>query len=342
MDWGLETIQWLHSQRWLTRIHWQQLAQLAILALGLLYLYMRFIRKSQAEQLFKGLFVILMGFLGLYILADYLRLALIGAVLGFGIQILSVALIVIFQPELRRMLLFLGQPDLFGERSLTAPAQERQERKAEYLIDTLTEAARFLGKSRTGALIVLESDNDPGSHYLEAGTRLDARLSAEMLLTIFHPKTPLHDGAVIIAPDNRIAAAGVLLPLTEDPKLSWQFGTRHRAAIGLTEVSDSYCLVVSEESGTISLVHGGTLEKMASADELKKRLEKMYHVSASPKAPTRKKDVLEAARAALLPPAQTPLRRGLSERLRQLFSPQGPRRLRRLVIRERPQSDHSG
>jgi hypothetical protein len=130
---------------------------------------------------------------------------------------------------------------------------------------------------------VLESPNHLGGNYLEAGTTLDARLSTEILLTIFHPNTPLHDGAVIVNPDNRVVAAGVLLPLTEDPKLSWQYGTRHRAAIGLTEVSDSHCIVVSEETGSISFVHEGMLEKMANADELKKRLEKIYHVHISGK-----------------------------------------------------------
>ncbi|MBK8190928.1 MAG: TIGR00159 family protein [Vampirovibrionales bacterium] len=329
MDWGHDTIQWLSAQRWFMRVNWRQLGQLAFLALGVLYLYMRFIRGSQAEQLFKGLFVILIGFLGLYILADYFNLALIGAALGFGIQILSVALIVIFQPELRRMLLFLGQPDLFGERSLTAPAQERLERKSEYLIDTLTEAVRFLSKSRTGALIVLESENDAGSHYLEAGARLDARLSAEALLTIFHPKTPLHDGAVIITPGNRIAAAGVLLPLTEDPKLSWQFGTRHRAAIGLTEVCDSYCVVVSEESGTISIAHKGKLEKMTGADELKKRLEKIYHVHAD-----RKRDAKEGTRSSLAAGRDDEAASDrFSDQLRHLFAHRAPRRLRRLIVR---------
>jgi diadenylate cyclase len=110
------------------------------------------------------------------------------------------------------------------------------------------------------------------------GTALDASLSTELLLTIFHPNTPLHDGAVVVNAENRITAAGVLLPLTEDPKLSWQYGTRHRAAIGLTEASDSRCIVVSEESGAISFVQGGVLEKMANAEELRKRLEKVYHV----------------------------------------------------------------
>jgi diadenylate cyclase len=187
-------------------------------------------------------------------------------------------LIVIFQPEIRRMLLYLGQPELFGKQSVGFSTGER---KLEYLVHELTETARYLSKSKTGALIVLESPSQVGEHYLEVGTALDALLSTELLLTIFHPRTPLHDGAVVINTENRVVAAGVLLPLTEDPKLSWQYGTRHRAAIGLTEVTESYCIVVSEETGTISLVHAGSIEKMAGAEELKKRLEKLYHVQTS-------------------------------------------------------------
>ncbi len=276
-DWLQYPQMLLQQQEWLLGlgIDWSQIVQIAILALFAFWIYTQFVRRSHAEQLLKGLFVILLLFIGLFSLAYYFKLNLLVTVFGFSIQILIFALIVIFQPELRRILLYLGQPELFGERlfSLAPP-----ERKAEYLISELTDAVRFLSKSKTGALVVLESATNPGGNYLEAGTPLDARLSTELLLTIFHPNTPLHDGAVIIDPDNRIVAAGVLLPLTEDPKLSWQYGTRHRAALGLTEVSDSTCIVVSEETGNVSLIQSGTLEKMGGADDLKKRLEKLYNV----------------------------------------------------------------
>lgn len=250
--------------------------QIAILTGIIYFVYVRFIRKSHAEQLLKGLFIMLLIFVGMWILAYVFQLPMLEHVFAASIQILFIGLIVIFQPELRRMLLFLGQGELFGT---AIAAQSPEEEKAEYLIHELTETVHFLSKAKRGALIVLESATTHGGDYLEMGTLLDAKLSTELMLTIFHHNTPLHDGAVVIGPDNRVVAAGVLLPLTEDPKLSWQYGTRHRAAIGLTEISDSRCIVVSEESGTISLVEGGKLEKMTNAEELRKALAKRYEVS---------------------------------------------------------------
>jgi len=185
-------------------------------------------------------------------------------------------MIVIFQPELRRMLMMLGQGELFGFQVFSGGVKDTN---AGYLVHELVEAVRYLSKSRHGALIVLEAENATRSDYLEVGTALDAKISTELILTIFHPTTPLHDGALVVSNDNRIIAAGVLLPLTENPELSWQYGTRHRAAIGLTEVSDSRCLVVSEETGSISLVHDGKLQKIENTEELKKALEKIYHVN---------------------------------------------------------------
>lgn len=254
------------------------LLQLTILVFIIYFVYNRFIRKSHAEQLLKGLFVILLIFIASWGTAKIFGFNILEVVFGASIQLLIIGLIVIFQPELRRMLLYLGQPELFGRSSISVSPEER---KSEYLVHELTETAKFLSKSKTGALIVLESPNSLGEYYLEVGTALDALLSTELLLTIFHPNTPLHDGAVVINAENRIVSAGVLLPLTEDPKLSWQYGTRHRAAIGLTEVSDSHCIVISEETGSISFVHSGNLEKIANAEELKRRLEKLYHVHAT-------------------------------------------------------------
>ncbi len=248
--------------------------QVAILVLITVFIYQRFIRRSHVEQLIKGLFITFLTFVGLWALARALNFPLLEVVFAVSIQLLMIGLIVIFQPELRRILLYLGQPELFGKPAQWMP----KETPAEELINELTEAVKFLQKSKAGALIVLEPPNVAGGSYLEAGITLNARVSTELLLTIFHPRTPLHDGAVVINSENRMAAAGVLLPLTEDPKLSWQYGTRHRAAIGLTEVSDSYCLVVSEETGTISLAHQGTLEKVANVEELRKRLERLYQV----------------------------------------------------------------
>ncbi len=273
MDWMIQD--W-NTEQSLTRIVVKGLVQIAILTGIIYFVYVRFIRHSHAEQLLKGLFIMLLIFVGMWILANVFQLPMLENVFAASIQILFIGLIVIFQPELRRMLLFLGQGELFGA---LPGASSPEERKAEFLIQELSETVHFLSRAKRGALIVLEAANSHGGDYLEMGTPLDAKLSTELLLTIFHHNTPLHDGAVVIGPDNRLVAAGVLLPLTEDPKLSWQYGTRHRAAIGLTEISDSRCIVISEETGGISLVEDGKLEKIANAEELKKTLARLYQVS---------------------------------------------------------------
>ncbi|MDX2085446.1 MAG: diadenylate cyclase CdaA [Candidatus Melainabacteria bacterium] len=276
------------------------IAQVAILVAIIYLVYSRFIQHSHADRLLKGLFVILLSFVALWVGARLLDFQLLQVVFGSSIHLIVIGLIVIFQPELRRMLLYLGQADWFGLKMVTRGAEER---KAEYLIRELTEAVRYMARTKTGALIVLEHETpsgiDPGA-YLEAGTPLEARLSSELLLTIFHANAPLHDGAVVIGADNRITAAGVLLPLTEDPNLSWSYGTRHRAAIGVSEVTNNHCIVVSEETGNISLVHRGALEKMTSVDALRHRLEEIYQVTRLPKA-TEKADSSTAGRRSRRP-----------------------------------------
>ena len=138
------------------------------------------------------------------------------------------------------------------------------------VVKELIESVKYLSKSHTGALIVFQSDLR--NTYSDVGTKLNADLSTELILTIFHPNTPLHDGAVVINGD-KIISAGVLLPLTEDPKLSWKYGTRHRAAIGMTENSDAACLVVSEETGDVSVAIDGALKKYDDLITLKTDLE---------------------------------------------------------------------
>lgn len=183
-------------------------------------------------------------------------------------MIISFSLVVIFQPELRRFLGYLGQGGFFAKYFNKKTTETDLN-----VIHELIESIKYLRKTRTGALIVLEKDEDENT-YPEVGTKLDANVSQELLLTIFHPNTPLHDGAVVIR-DDKIVSAGVLLPLTEDPKLSWKYGTRHRAAIGMSEVSEAACLVVSEETGEVSLSMGGVLKKYEDLSLLKQDLERI-------------------------------------------------------------------
>lgn len=196
-------------------------------------------------------------------------LKIIGVFLKSVVTLVSLSLIVIFQPELRRFLGYLGQADFISK--FFNSNQKTKDEKID-VIKELIEAVKFLSKTHTGALIVFQSDLS--NTYYDVGTKLNADLSTELLLTIFHPNTPLHDGAVVIN-GSKVISAGVLLPLTEDPKLSWKYGTRHRAAIGMTETSDAACLVVSEETGDVSIALDGTLKKYEDLVSLKQDLEKI-------------------------------------------------------------------
>jgi len=243
---------------------------LEILLLGfIMWKIYKYITGTHAEQLLKGILMLLLALL----LSKLFNLQIIGKVLESVVNIVIFSLVVIFQPELRRFLGYLGQRGLFHKTNFVAEIGF----EAENVINEILNAVKHLSKSHTGALIVFNNPADMES-MLEIGTKLHAKISTELLLTIFHPNTPLHDGAVVIS-GNTIIASSVLLPLTEDPKLSWQYGTRHRAAIGMSEVSDATCLVVSEETGDISVAQGGKLIQIQELEQLKKELEFLYGIT---------------------------------------------------------------
>ena len=247
--------------------NWSDFIQIVFLAGLLLFLYRKFIKNTSSGKFVKGLLILVCAWAVSEIMMR-VDLKIIGMFLKSIVTLVSLSLIVIFQPELRRFLGFLGQVDFVTKIF-------NQNNKTEQKIDVvkeLVESAKYLSKSHTGALIVFQSDLR--NTYSDVGTKLNADLSTELLLTIFHPNTPLHDGAVVINGD-KIISAGVLLPLTEDPKLSWKYGTRHRAAIGMTEVSDAACLVVSEETGDVSIAVDGALKKYEDLITLKADLEKI-------------------------------------------------------------------
>lgn len=247
--------------------NWSDFIQILFLAGVLLFLYKRFIKNTPSEKFVKGLLIIVFVWVFSEVLLR-IDLKIIGMFLKAVVTLVSLSLIVIFQPELRRFLGFLGQVD-FISRAFTSNNTRSKTQKID-VIKELIESVKYLSKSHTGALIVFQSDL---SHtYADVGTKLNADLSTELILTIFHPNTPLHDGAVVINGD-KIISAGVLLPLTEDPKLSWKYGTRHRAAIGMTETSDAACLVVSEETGDVSVAIDGSLKKYEDLVTLKTDLE---------------------------------------------------------------------
>ena len=190
-------------------------------------------------------------------------------------MVISLSLIVIFQPELRRFLGYLGQPGFIGKTLFSKNQHNSQDTEVD-IIKEIIEAVKYLTKTKTGALIVFSKGVMTGA-FSDVGTKIDGTLSTELVLTIFHPNTPLHDGAMVIE-GNKIKSAGVLLPLTEDPKLSWKYGTRHRAAIGMSEVSDAACLVVSEETGDVSICMDGMLKKYEDLKTLKEDLESILGI----------------------------------------------------------------
>lgn len=247
-----------------------------ILILGgtLLYFYRKFIKGTHSENLVRGLIVLLVAWAVSELLIKF-NIQIIGMFLKMLVTFITVSLIVIFQPEMRRFLGYIGQNDfimnIFNKDKVNNGANEIN------VVKELIESIKYLSKTKTGALIVLKSKGENLSHN-DVGVKLNANLSQELLLTIFHPNTPLHDGAVILN-QEKIIYAGALLPLTEDPKLSWRYGTRHRAAIGITEISDCACVVVSEETGDVSIATSGELKKYEDLGALKADLERILGYS---------------------------------------------------------------
>lgn len=227
----------------------------------LIYQVLRLVQGTRAVQMLRGLVILaLLTFLEeRFIRLPVLSLILQGIWLGW-----AVILAVVFQPELRSLLAQLGSQKL--GRLLLPPELG--------FVDEVATALKEASRTRTGMLIVLEQETGL-RNFIETGTVLNAEVSSDLLLTIFHARTPLHDGAVILRED-RIVAAGCVLPLSNDPSLERVLGTRHRAALGLSEASDALVLVVSEETGAVSLVRGGRVERDVDVEELAPKLRDFY------------------------------------------------------------------
>lgn len=252
--------------------------ELSVIFVALVVVYKKFIKGTPSESLLKG-FMIILSTLVFSKLLIMMHLQILGRFLESLVNIVIFGLVVIFQPELRKFLGYIGQPGFFSKNIFNNDSKNDDKNVVVELID----AIKYFSKSHTGALIVIEKANS-GDSYPEVGTKLNAIISTELLLTIFHPNTALHDGAVVIR-NNKIFAAGVLLPLTEDPKLSWQYGTRHRAAIGMSEASDAVCIVVSEETGRISIAQAGKLTLFDNIEILKMALEEIFNSMSSSSTP---------------------------------------------------------
>ncbi|TAM58217.1 TIGR00159 family protein [bacterium] len=254
----------LHVPSWI-------LAALDVLATStLIYYLLLLIRGTRAVQIMLGLLTLI----AVMAIANMLHLVVLKTLLQYLVLGTAVTLPIVFQPELRRALERIGRGEFFH------PAQEEPGESAdlERVVEALARAATILSRSEIGALVVIEQQSGL-QEFVESGTALDAKLTPELLLTLFTPRAPLHDGAVIVRGD-RIVAAGCFLPLTEAMWLDRRLGTRHRAAIGLTEQSDAIALVVSEETGNIAVARGGRLSRELDDEErLRKVLRACIHAT---------------------------------------------------------------
>jgi len=235
-----------------------------LLVAAVFYALLQLIKGTQAIQLLRG--VIIFIFLAV-LLSSVLRLTAFSWLIGNAIPALLVAIPVIFQPELRRALERLGRAGGLIDRPMREAAAHRA-------ITQVARACRKLAEARHGAIIVLERHTGL-QDYIEAGLRINARVSSELLLTLFYPNTALHDGAVIVREDEIVAAA-VILPLSSSPLADRHLGTRHRAALGITEQTDAIAVVVSEETGTISVAHNGRMVRHLDENRLRSILQRLY------------------------------------------------------------------
>ena len=233
----------------------------------IIYYLIKLVKETRAEQLIKGIIALLL----MAVLSDLLHLYTVNWLLT---QILSVGLIfvvIIFQPEIRRAFERLGRT----QGSILSLRSTEEDPTTNRSVEEIVQACSSLSRQKIGALIVLEGETGLND-ILESGTDVDAVISAELLIQIFIPNTPLHDGAVVIR-DNRIRSAAVFLPLTQNKSLSRELGTRHRAGIGISEVSDALVVIVSEETGLISYCRNGKIARRLDADTLRTVLNDFYN-----------------------------------------------------------------
>ena len=222
------------------------------------YFIIKNIRNNvKLSLIFKGLLIIIV----LKIISDYAHFVTVGYLLDYIIQWGPIALIVIFQPEIRTILEQLGRNQLLGRHKVLT-VDER-----EHMVYELINAIDYLRKERIGALIVIERDISLGN-YIDKAKKLYADLSSDLLIAIFYEGNPLHDGGVIIQGD-RITCAGAVFPTSSSPKLNRRLGTRHRAALGLAEESDAICIVVSEETGRVSIALKGEMLYNLTLDDVR-------------------------------------------------------------------------
>lgn len=254
------------SQLYLPRIGGTDIIEIIIIAF-VLYNILVWIKNTKAWALLKGIIVVVLFAIVAYILNLKTILWIAGKTISVGI----IALVIIFQPELRRALEQLGRKRIVSGLFSFGDGKDKGERFSSKTADELVRAAYEMGAVRTGALIVIEQDMML-EEYLRTGIQVDAIASSQLLINIFEHNTPLHDGAVIVR-NNRVVAATCYLPLSDNVNLSKALGTRHRAGVGISEVTDSFTIIVSEETGAVSVAVGGELIRDIDRESLRNKLE---------------------------------------------------------------------
>ena len=249
----------------------------------LVYHVLMWIKSTRAWNLFKGIMVILIFVL----LAAFFQMSTILWIAENTLSVGLIALVIIFQPELRNALENIGGKNILG--SILVFNKAAEEKFSNHTIDELIKAVFAMGKVKTGALIVIE-DEIVLDEYIRTGIDVDAIVSSQLLINIFEKNTPLHDGAIILRGD-RVVSATCYLPLSDSLSLSKELGTRHRAAVGISEVSDSLTIVVSEETGRVSVAYRGEIFRNMDADGLRTKLQQLQNLNVE--APIRGMELLK-------------------------------------------------
>ncbi len=240
--------------QYLNLLRWQDVLDILIVAY-LFYRILLLIRGTRAVQMAAGLAVLVV----IYFIAGQFQLLTLHWLLGTFLSSIFLVVIIVFQDDIRRALIQMGQTPFIKART-----------EYSQVIEEIVKAVSLMAEKKTGALIVIERNIGLGE-FVESGTPLEAKVSRDLLISIFQKSSPLHDGAVIIR-GGRIAVAGAILPLSTNPHISRRLGTRHRAAIGISEVSDAVAIVVSEETGSISVALGGKITRDITPSALRQLL----------------------------------------------------------------------
>lgn len=273
-------------------IGWRDCIDIAVIAF-LIYQSIKLVRETRAAQLIKGIAMLLL----VYVVSYALELRTMRFLTKNIFQVGVLAIVIVFQPELRRALEQVGRSRI-GKLQMFSSGMNEQEERAKWtkLIVALSDEAVSLSRQRIGALVVIERKTKLGD-IIKTGTVIDSDPSAELIGNIFFPNSPLHDGAVIVR-GGRLYAAGCFLPLSDNQEISRELGTRHRAALGMSEASDAVVVVVSEETGIITICQSGKLERGISPTELRARLVSELTDEEKADEPTKKKKSGERAASA--------------------------------------------